>query len=106
MGAAAHLGAYKYDVQPPDAARARQLHAHRVQGIKRGPKQGQEAKLLLANAALDATLNDLAKEDQALYLFEGRREAINMTVTDPDIRARAWRTPRAPCRRASLGLKR
>lgn len=88
-GASPDLKGYKHDIhmaRSVDADWARRLYANRVKRIKRGPATQRESMLTLAKAALDATLAGLAKEDQALYLYEGRREAINMTIKDPETR--------------------
>lgn len=88
-GAAPNLKGYRNSinmVKPVDAAWAHKLHAHRVKRIRKVGGKHQEAKLLLATAALDATIKGLAEEDQALYLFQGRREAICLTTTDPTVR--------------------
>lgn len=72
--------------QPVDAEWAQELYACRVERIKElgGPRQAET--LGVAKAALDATIKGLAAEDQALYLFEGRREAVYLTIADPTIR--------------------
>lgn len=85
-GAAANLKGHKHAtimVKPVHAAWARQLCNHRVKTIKEQGSPQQASKLLLAKAAMYATLAGLDMKDQALARFKGRREAINMTVKDP-----------------------
>lgn len=85
-GAAANLKGHKHAtimVKPVHAAWARQLCNHRVKTIKEQGSPQQASKLLLAKAAMYATLAGLDMEDQALARLKGRREAINMKVKDP-----------------------